>query len=88
MFSYVNVDYAVASALADDADAGIEDVVITYDIGCQWGKISLIASQRPPSYHPLTLSLSNHSVSWFPSSTSLTTEHRAKQITILPTWMA
>ena len=38
MFSYVNVDYAVASALVDDTDAGIEDIVITYDIGCQWGK--------------------------------------------------
>lgn len=32
----MNVDYAVVSTLADDIDAGIKDVVITYDIGCQW----------------------------------------------------
>ena len=35
---YLNVDYAVASTLASDVNAGIKDVVITYDIGCQWGK--------------------------------------------------
>ena len=33
----MNVDYAVVSALASDIGAGIKDVVITYDIGCQWG---------------------------------------------------
>ena len=38
MLRYINVDYAVASALADDVKAGIKDVVVTYDIGCQWGK--------------------------------------------------
>jgi len=37
-FRYVNVDYAVSSTLAGDIKAGISDVVITYDIGCQWGK--------------------------------------------------
>lgn len=36
---YMNVDYAVVSTLTDDVKAGIKDVVITYDIGCQWGKI-------------------------------------------------
>ena len=35
---YLNTDYAVASTLANDIKAGITDVVITYDIGCQWGK--------------------------------------------------
>ena len=35
---YMNVDYAVVSTLTDDVKAGIKDVVITYDIGCQWGK--------------------------------------------------
>lgn len=38
MVRYINVDYALASALADDIKAGVEDVVVTYDIGCQWGK--------------------------------------------------
>ena len=38
MFRYINIDYAVASTLADDIGAGIKDVVVTYDIGCQWGK--------------------------------------------------
>jgi hypothetical protein len=35
---YLNIDYALASTLAKDIKAGIKDVVITYDIGCQWGK--------------------------------------------------
>lgn len=26
------------TTLADDVSAGISDVVVTYDIGCQWGK--------------------------------------------------
>lgn len=34
----MNIDYAVASTLTDDVKAGITDVVVTYDIGCQWGK--------------------------------------------------
>ena len=38
MFRYVNVDYALASTLAKDIESGIRDIVITYDIGCQWGK--------------------------------------------------
>lgn len=44
----MNVDYAVASTLADDIKGGIKDVVITYDIGCQWGKnLSLRLSNTP-----------------------------------------
>lgn len=35
---YINVDFAVASALENHIKAGITDVVISYDIGCQWGK--------------------------------------------------
>ena len=35
---YINVDYALASTLANDVGAGIEDVVATYDIACQWSK--------------------------------------------------
>ena len=34
---YINVDYAVASTLARDLNAGIADIVVTYDIGCRWG---------------------------------------------------
>ena len=34
----MNVDYAVASTLGDEIKAGITDVVVTYDIACQWGK--------------------------------------------------
>lgn len=38
IFRYLNVDYALASTLANDIRAGIEDVVVTYDIACQWEK--------------------------------------------------
>lgn len=38
VFRYINVDYAVTSTLSNDVEAGISDVVLTYDIGCQWGK--------------------------------------------------
>jgi len=34
----MNVDYALASTLEDDIKAGISDIVVTYDIGCQWEK--------------------------------------------------
>ena len=49
VFRYINVDYAVASTLADDIDAGIKDVVVTYDIGCQWGKHALRRFEDSPS---------------------------------------
>ena len=32
---YINIDYAVASALKNDVEAGVTDVVLTYDIACQ-----------------------------------------------------
>jgi hypothetical protein len=35
---YINVDYAIASALKNNVKAGIIDVFITYNITCQWGK--------------------------------------------------
>jgi hypothetical protein len=38
MLRYINVNYAVMSTLSDGINAGIKDVIITYDIGCQWGK--------------------------------------------------
>ena len=38
MLRYVNIDYVLASALADDIKAGIKDVVVTYDVGFQWEK--------------------------------------------------
>ena len=44
---YLNTDYAIASTLTNDIKAGITDVVITYDIGCQWGKNF---SERLPKY--------------------------------------
>ena len=49
VFRYINVDYAVASTLVDDIDAGIKDVVVTYDIGCQWGKHALRRFEDSPS---------------------------------------
>jgi len=33
----VNADYAFMSAIADAISAGITDIVVTYDIACQWG---------------------------------------------------
>ena len=44
---YLNVDYALASTLANDINAGIKDVVVTYDIACQWSKN---LSCRLPTY--------------------------------------
>lgn len=35
---YININYALASTLADDIAAGTTDVIVTYDIGCQWNK--------------------------------------------------
>ena len=47
VFRYINTDYALASTLSNDVKAGISDVVVTYDIGCQWGKN---LSQRLSNY--------------------------------------
>ena len=45
----MNVNYAIASTLTDNIDAGIKDVVVTYDIGCQWGKCALRRLSDSPS---------------------------------------
>ena len=44
---YDRVDYAFASAAADDVEAGITDIVVTYDVTCQWEKY---LAQRLASY--------------------------------------
>jgi hypothetical protein len=49
---YINIDYAVASTLADDINNGIADVVVTYDIGCQWGKNASHRLKNCPSSMP------------------------------------
>ena len=56
---YANIDYAVASTLANDIEAGISNVVVTYDIGCQWAK----NLQRRFSTYPSTKSLKMDSLS-------------------------
>ena len=38
IFRYLNIDYTLASTLVNDIHAGIEDIVVTYDIACQWEK--------------------------------------------------
>ena len=35
---YLNTDYAFASTVCRDLEAGIRHIVVTYDIACQWGK--------------------------------------------------
>jgi hypothetical protein len=52
---YMNVDYAVASSLTSYVKAGITDVVVTYDIGCQWGKNLKHRLSTYPSIPPLDL---------------------------------
>lgn len=44
---YSNIDYAFASTVARDLKEGIKHLVVTYDIGCQWGKK---LRQRLPEY--------------------------------------
>ena len=34
---YINTDYAFASSIATDLNSGIRRLLVTYDIGCQWG---------------------------------------------------
>lgn len=58
-FRYINVDYAVASALGNDIKAGITDVVVTYDIACQWGKNFQHRLSTYPLIPPLDLSTLN-----------------------------
>ena len=38
---YINIDYAVASALTNNVKAGIADVFVTYDIGTAVQKLSV-----------------------------------------------
>ena len=52
---YMNVDYALASTLGDDIQAGVKDIVITYDIGCQWGKKLTQRLQSYPSIPPINV---------------------------------
>jgi len=35
---YLNIDYAFASAVSRELDAGVPHIVVTYDIACQWGR--------------------------------------------------
>ena len=56
---YINTDYAVASALANSIEAGITDVVVTYDIACQWGKNFQYRLSAYPSIPPLDLTALN-----------------------------
>ena len=59
VFRYLNIDYILASALANDVKAGIKDVVVTYDIACQWAKN---LTHRLPTYSsvpPLDLNALN-----------------------------
>ena len=34
---YINTDYVFASSVVGDIEAGIKHVLVSYDIGCQWG---------------------------------------------------
>ena len=34
---YINTDYVFASSVVGDIEAGIKRVLVSYDIGCQWG---------------------------------------------------
>jgi hypothetical protein len=34
---YVNTDYAFASSIQQDINNGVRQLLVTYDIGCQWG---------------------------------------------------
>ena len=52
---YINIDYAVASALTNNVKAGITDVVVTYDIACQWGENLKRRLSTYPSIPPLNI---------------------------------
>ena len=52
---YINTDYAFSSSIHKDINNGIRQLLVTYDIGCQWG-INL--HHRLSTYiHPLNLDL-------------------------------
>ena len=46
---YINTDYAFASSIANDLDAGISRLLVTYDIACQW---SVNLQRRLSTYLP------------------------------------
>jgi len=48
-FRYLNTDYAFTSSIHQDINHGIRRLLVTYDIGCQWG-INL--QQRLSTYSP------------------------------------
>jgi len=54
---YINTDYAFASSIVTDLNSGVRRLLVTYDIGCQWG----INLQRRLSTYtpPLNLDLRN-----------------------------
>ena len=56
---YINTDYAAASALANSIEVGITNVVVTYDIACQWGKNFQYHLSAYPSIPPLNLTALN-----------------------------
>ena len=56
---YINVDYTVASALENSIKVGISDVVVTYDIACQWGKNFQRCLSTYPSIPSLDLTTLN-----------------------------
>lgn len=56
---YINVDYTMASALTNNIKMGITDVVVTYDIACQWGKNFQHRLSTYPSIPPLNLATLN-----------------------------
>ena len=36
-YRYINTNYAFASSIVNDLNLGIHQLLITYNIGCQWG---------------------------------------------------
>lgn len=52
---HLNIDYALASTLANDVDVGIKDVVVTYDVACQWSKNLSSRLKTYSSIPPLNL---------------------------------
>lgn len=52
---HLNIDYALASTLMNDIDAGIKDVVVTYNIACQWSKNLFNRLSTYPHIPPLDL---------------------------------
>ena len=61
---YINTDYAFASSVHKDIQDGVKRLLISYDIGCQWGKN---LQKRLNTYAaPLSLDLGELSHYWLP----------------------